>query len=55
VSYLPQVQDNYTGMQPPVTLKKVGKRIQVTVDGTSACLTPATTTAKDGTVTDGPC
>jgi hypothetical protein len=54
-SYLAQVQGNYTDMQPPVTLKKVGKRIQVTVDGTSVCLTPAATTDQDGTVTDGRC
>lgn len=42
-------------MQPPVTLTQVGKRVQVTVDGTSACLALGATTDEDGTVTDGPC
>jgi hypothetical protein len=54
-SYLAQVRNDYTDMQPPVVLKQVGKRIQVTVDGTSACLTLGATTDQDGTVTDGHC
>jgi hypothetical protein len=33
----------------------VGKRIQVTAHGTTACLRLAATTARDGTVTDGRC
>lgn len=54
-SYLAAVQENYTDMDPPVTLKKVGKRIQVTVGGTSACLALGATTDDHGTVTDGHC
>jgi hypothetical protein len=55
VKYLARAREHVTDVGTPVTLTQVGKRIQVTVDGKSACLKLAATTAADGTVTEGRC
>jgi hypothetical protein len=53
--YLPQTKEDMAGSFDGVAIAPVGKRIQVTFGGTSACLTLAPRKDVAGTVVDGPC
>jgi hypothetical protein len=55
VLYLPRVMPDFTDIAPGLSVSAVDQRVQVDLDGQSACLTLSADGSTDGTVVDGPC
>ena len=55
LTYLQQAIADMDGIADGLVITPVGDRVQVNLNGTSACLVLPATTDESGTVTDGPC
>jgi hypothetical protein len=53
--YVSQARQDMLDMDNSIVVTRVGKRIQVTFGGHTACLKLSTATTKDGTITPGKC
>lgn len=55
LQYLQQAIADMDGIAEGLVIAPVGDRVEVTLNGTSACLTLPPTTDEQGEITDGPC